>query len=257
MQPVVMAMAMQECSSGKKRKVEDDDNDDDVVKRKVKKEDDGEEEEAEGKCPHCTFSCTSAEALSQHLRLHFPEENLKPRELYCKECDIQFSSVTTYRGHKLYYCQQRRRVTTPGRRESSSPRRPSSAKPMASPPSAVLPFPATNGHLTPPLAAHPAALHMLHAPFALPYIHITPEQPPTPKSSPPPPPPAPPSEDEPLDLSTKSSSSSSPTVKREPTTPPPRRPRTPGAATSPLRPDLYPMSLLPLVQPQHEALLLL
>lgn len=69
------------------------------------------------KCPLCSYSTCRASSFHLHQRNHAADgsstgesETVSPvcqEETFCKECKIQFSSVSTYRGHKEFYCQYR------------------------------------------------------------------------------------------------------------------------------------------------------
>lgn len=93
------------------------------------------------KCPSCTYTADRASSLQLHQRTHIADgasesERLSvspvcPEETFCKECKIQFSSVSTYRGHKEFYCKYRlsekvkseenlSETASPGSRESSA-----------------------------------------------------------------------------------------------------------------------------------------
>ncbi|CAL4138796.1 unnamed protein product [Meganyctiphanes norvegica] len=86
-------------------------------------------------CPHCPYTTMHKLSLNGHMNMHTnPEEvgtkdNVTPKiatvvpptpmagtgvscenrtpDRYCSDCDIQFSSVKTYRVHKVHYCQTR------------------------------------------------------------------------------------------------------------------------------------------------------
>lgn len=67
-------------------------------------------------CPCCSYSAEKLSGLNRHRRIHnrptkdtqetTPKSVLKS-ETFCKECNIQFSSSNTYRGHKKFYCARR------------------------------------------------------------------------------------------------------------------------------------------------------
>ncbi|KAK4305101.1 hypothetical protein Pmani_022977 [Petrolisthes manimaculis] len=87
----------------------------------------GVEEEDGGRvlrCPHCPYTTTHKLSLNGHMNIHTcPEELAKSgttpqptapltnesraTDRYCTDCDIQFSSVKTFRVHKAHYCQTR------------------------------------------------------------------------------------------------------------------------------------------------------
>ncbi|XP_076648550.1 zinc finger protein ush isoform X2 [Halictus rubicundus] len=115
-------------------------------------------------CPHCSYSADKKVSLNRHMRMHaaspapptvppaptvaatpaigghvtpsngsFNEE----AERYCKNCDIKFNSLKTYRAHKTHYCSTRHVVkdTPPASAASSSAKAspPTSASPGDSP----------------------------------------------------------------------------------------------------------------------------
>uniref|UniRef100_A0A6A7FX86 Zinc finger protein ush-like n=2 Tax=Hirondellea gigas TaxID=1518452 RepID=A0A6A7FX86_9CRUS len=77
------------------------------------------------RCPQCPFTAQTKLSLNGHMNIHTstPEEvpsltppkvktpasSVDPRaaERYCTECDIQFSSLKTFKVHKAHYCQTR------------------------------------------------------------------------------------------------------------------------------------------------------
>lgn len=81
------------------------------------------------KCQSCPYSCWSASSLTRHKnKIHGiqsqknNEEQLptvSPSDMFCYDCNIQFSSMSTYRGHKDYYCPKRSMESEP--RSSFSP----------------------------------------------------------------------------------------------------------------------------------------
>ncbi|XP_053402736.1 zinc finger protein ZFPM2-like [Mercenaria mercenaria] len=93
------------------------------------------------RCPSCNYTTDRASSLQLHQRTHLADaareserlsvSPLSQDETFCKECKIQFSSVSTYRGHKEFYCQYRlsgetknddniSEMASPGSRESST-----------------------------------------------------------------------------------------------------------------------------------------
>ena len=77
------------------------------------------------KCPKCPYTTTHKLSLNGHMNMHTtnPEEQIPPisppktqaqptpenmsADRYCSDCDIQFSSLKTFRVHKAHYCQTR------------------------------------------------------------------------------------------------------------------------------------------------------
>lgn len=71
------------------------------------------------KCQSCDFTTDKSTALHRHKAIHSSEGetaseaerlSVSPAcqdEMYCKECKIQFSSISTYKGHKEFYCRFR------------------------------------------------------------------------------------------------------------------------------------------------------
>ncbi|XP_006566425.2 zinc finger protein ush isoform X4 [Apis mellifera] len=84
-------------------------------------------------CPHCSYSADKKVSLNRHMRMHAaspapptiptaPTTATTPgtgaatasngslneeAERYCRNCDIRFSSLKTYRAHKTHYCSTR------------------------------------------------------------------------------------------------------------------------------------------------------
>ncbi|XP_014214571.1 zinc finger protein ush [Copidosoma floridanum] len=89
-------------------------------------------------CPHCTYSADKKVSLNRHMRMHAssPVQPIQPTgpalpinsaqlpaqhnsavasngalneeaERYCRNCDIRFSSLKTFRAHKTHYCSTR------------------------------------------------------------------------------------------------------------------------------------------------------
>ncbi|XP_064598990.1 zinc finger protein ush-like isoform X2 [Liolophura sinensis] len=69
------------------------------------------------KCQSCPYSCWSISSLTRHKnKIHGVQSQKKneeqfptvsPSDMFCYDCNIQFSSMSTYRGHKDYYCPKR------------------------------------------------------------------------------------------------------------------------------------------------------
>lgn len=85
-------------------------------------------------CNQCSYSADKKVSLNRHMRMHqispaaslgasnggdslsssqvLPSENQPPQsptDCYCIECDIRFTSLKTYRAHKMHYCSERHR----------------------------------------------------------------------------------------------------------------------------------------------------
>ncbi|PNF27198.1 hypothetical protein B7P43_G06490 [Cryptotermes secundus] len=86
-------------------------------------------------CPHCSYSADKKVSLNRHMRMHSSSPGPSPTssslsnggpvptppaevaaallnsshlvDRYCQDCDIRFSSVKTFRAHKLHYCSTR------------------------------------------------------------------------------------------------------------------------------------------------------
>ncbi|XP_014299226.1 zinc finger protein ush isoform X2 [Microplitis demolitor] len=117
-------------------------------------------------CPHCSYSADKKVSLNRHMRMHaaspaappppippVPPASTTPvsvtssnntptnglineeTERYCRNCDIRFNSLKTYRAHKTHYCSTRHVVKdppTPASAAKASP--PTSSSPGDSPP---------------------------------------------------------------------------------------------------------------------------
>ncbi|XP_069949029.1 zinc finger protein ush-like [Cherax quadricarinatus] len=80
------------------------------------------------RCPHCPYTTTHKLSLNGHMNIHTSPDDLakasaspqgsgpssqgplgdtRATDRYCSDCDIQFSSVKTFRVHKTHYCQTR------------------------------------------------------------------------------------------------------------------------------------------------------
>ncbi|XP_046576398.1 zinc finger protein ush-like [Haliotis rubra] len=67
-------------------------------------------------CPHCSYTADKLSSLNRHRRIHNrPSDDsdevgnvpVPLSETYCKDCNIQFSSLSTFKGHKEFYCNKR------------------------------------------------------------------------------------------------------------------------------------------------------
>ncbi|XP_068992037.1 zinc finger protein ush isoform X2 [Neodiprion pinetum] len=105
-------------------------------------------------CPHCSYSADKKVSLNRHMRMHAASPVPPPMtgtgpttpgspsngsllneeaERYCRNCDIRFSSLKTYRAHKTHYCSTRHVVKdAPPPPLKASP--PASSSPGDSPP---------------------------------------------------------------------------------------------------------------------------
>ncbi|XP_063867684.1 zinc finger protein ush-like isoform X1 [Scylla paramamosain] len=97
------------------------------------------------RCPHCPYTTAHKLSLNGHMNIHTNPEDLaktgnashttaaapqvtlsetRATDRYCSDCDIQFSSVKTFRVHKAHYCQTRHVLKgggkSPAREESGS-----------------------------------------------------------------------------------------------------------------------------------------
>ena len=112
-------------------------------------------------CPHCSYSADKKVSLNRHMRMHSSSPGPSPAatngtppaevaaslinsphlvDRYCQDCDIRFSSVKTFRAHKLHYCSTRHVVKSqPKATSESAPESPldtvSRTSPSTSPPS--------------------------------------------------------------------------------------------------------------------------
>ncbi|XP_052232234.1 uncharacterized protein LOC127845395 isoform X2 [Dreissena polymorpha] len=86
------------------------------------------------KCQFCSYSTDKPANLQLHLATHKTAITLKPTEverlsvspacndeMFCKECKIQFSSMSTYQGHKEFYCRFRLGAGKESESELASP----------------------------------------------------------------------------------------------------------------------------------------
>ncbi|GJQ67533.1 hypothetical protein Trydic_g8345 [Trypoxylus dichotomus] len=71
-------------------------------------------------CSHCSYSADKKVSLNRHMRMHTASPGPATvqvvangdiigdtQDRYCAECDIRFSSLKTYRAHKMHYCSSR------------------------------------------------------------------------------------------------------------------------------------------------------
>ncbi|XP_050734224.1 zinc finger protein ush-like isoform X3 [Eriocheir sinensis] len=97
------------------------------------------------RCPHCPYTTAHKLSLNGHMNIHTNPEDVaktssashpptatpqvtltenRATDRYCSDCDIQFSSVKTFRVHKAHYCQTRHVLKGGGKspaREESGP----------------------------------------------------------------------------------------------------------------------------------------
>lgn len=70
------------------------------------------------KCSFCSYTADKISSLNRHMRIHNRGGRSQPEsrsdnvpvpkyETYCKHCNIQFSSVSTFNCHKEFYCSRR------------------------------------------------------------------------------------------------------------------------------------------------------
>lgn len=111
-------------------------------------------------CPHCSYSADKKVSLNRHMRMHASSPAAPPApatpgavavanvtnstpsngslneeaERYCRNCDIRFSSLKTYRAHKTHYCSTRHVVKDPPAQPTSKSSPPTSSSPGDSPP---------------------------------------------------------------------------------------------------------------------------
>lgn len=73
-------------------------------------------------CTHCSYSADKKVSLNRHMRMHSVspgpsqgavtpttngETSNDVQDRYCQDCDIRFSSLKTFRAHKMHYCSTR------------------------------------------------------------------------------------------------------------------------------------------------------
>uniref|UniRef100_A0A1B6CLP5 C2H2-type domain-containing protein n=1 Tax=Clastoptera arizonana TaxID=38151 RepID=A0A1B6CLP5_9HEMI len=97
------------------------------------------------RCPHCSYSADKKVSLNRHMRMHSsspasqsgsvntsdaPAEpsltSLHLVDRYCQDCDIRFSSLKTFRAHKLHYCSTRHVIKS--NKPSSAPSSPTDSR---------------------------------------------------------------------------------------------------------------------------------
>ena len=93
-------------------------------------------------CPLCSYRADKPASLNRHMRIHNRQPaagaetnaaasaragsatgagSVPSSATYCKECNIQFSSLGTYRCHKEHYCSQRQVPRVPGDVKEAGP----------------------------------------------------------------------------------------------------------------------------------------
>lgn len=97
------------------------------------------------RCPHCSYSADKKVSLNRHMRMHSSSPasqsgNVSTPDIpvdtaltsphlvdrYCQDCDIRFSSLKTFRAHKLHYCSTRHVIKS--NKPSSAPASPSESR---------------------------------------------------------------------------------------------------------------------------------
>lgn len=146
-------------------------------------------------CTHCSYSADKKVSLNRHMRMHSVSPGPSPvpapvvgpvngqtepssvdiatqiQDRYCADCDIRFSSLKTFRAHKLHYCSTRHVMKGSGTASStkaassctsgSGPASPTESSLCRTPPS-----PSTNNNAQQPLLALPTN-PILIVPYAL------------------------------------------------------------------------------------------
>ncbi|ESO81930.1 hypothetical protein LOTGIDRAFT_170471 [Lottia gigantea] len=114
--------------SVKDEPITDDEGERETVKRPIDDDSNSSLESPEGKfsrpeqlsyqCTSCSYTTDKISSLNRHRRIHNRPAHRTPSpkpipvatssaETYCKECNIQFSSMNTFKAHKEFYCSQR------------------------------------------------------------------------------------------------------------------------------------------------------
>ncbi|RZF48612.1 hypothetical protein LSTR_LSTR017307 [Laodelphax striatellus] len=95
-------------------------------------------------CPHCSYGAEKKVSLNRHMRMHSaspatqsnssaaadPEPTATATatatsphlvDRYCQDCDIRFSSLKTFRAHKMHYCSTRHVIKVNSKPPSAPP----------------------------------------------------------------------------------------------------------------------------------------
>lgn len=85
-------------------------------------------------CPHCSYSADKKVSLNRHMRMHStsPASQAGSADMqsdttghlfdrYCQDCDIRFSSIKTFKAHKMHYCSTRHVIKSKPISAPSSP----------------------------------------------------------------------------------------------------------------------------------------
>ncbi|VDI45814.1 zinc finger protein ZFPM1 [Mytilus galloprovincialis] len=156
-------------------------------------------------CPFCCYTSDKLSSLNRHKRIHCrgstsptsSSSSLSPvskQDSYCAECNIQFSSFSTFKCHKEYYCSKRpdaMGMRTPEDehgmqngfpnlqfQEQMSPVASKNLKHLMNVSSASLMSGQTNVILGPPIVAR----GMLNMPFGMPTVIVQPVVPQSPNN---------------------------------------------------------------------------
>lgn len=88
------------------------------------------------RCPHCSYSADKKVSLNRHMRMHSSSPASQTGSMsaetqadvsgpsldrYCQDCDIRFSTIKTFKAHKMHYCSTRHVIKTKPISAPSSP----------------------------------------------------------------------------------------------------------------------------------------
>lgn len=123
-------------------------------------------------CSHCSYSADKKVSLNRHMRMHTvsPGPTTVPvvsngeitgetQDRYCAECDIRFSSLKTYRAHKMHYCSSRHMLKS---NQAGSTPKPTSSCTSGSTPTSPVDIPC--GTPPSPNSSVPPQQHLLALP---------------------------------------------------------------------------------------------
>lgn len=160
-------------------------------------------------CPFCSYTSDKLSSLNRHKRIHCRGSNsptsstssvspASKQDSYCAECNIQFSSFSTFKCHKEFYCSKRldgigvgmssveKSPTTPTSKEfpsisfheQMSPNTVKNLKQFITVSSGSIMSGRTNVILAPPIIAR----GLLNIPYGMPTVIVQPVVPPSPSS---------------------------------------------------------------------------